>query len=72
MITVFSFSNQISNKSSNTSGRTIKTIIEIFPTTKNLEENEKLELIEKLQTPIRKLAHFSLYTIGRNFMDFIF
>lgn len=64
MITVFSFSNQPAETSTNTSGNTIKAIINIFPNIRNLEENEKEQIISNLQPIVRKLAHFSIYTLG--------
>lgn len=64
MIIVFIFSNQPAEKSSNTSGNTIKTIINIFPNIRNLEENEKEQIVSNLQPIVRKLAHFSIYTLG--------
>ena len=64
MIVIFIFSNQVSDKSSNTSGNSIKFILEKLSITKNMDEQQIAELVESLQTPIRKLAHFSIYTIG--------
>ena len=64
MIGVFMFSNQGSEKSSGTSGKTIGFIIDSLSITKNMSETERQELIETLQPPARKLAHFSLYAIG--------
>lgn len=62
-ITIFCFSNQPADESSNTSGGFIKFILEINPFTKNLEEAEKLELQESMQHIVRKGAHFSIYTV---------
>ena len=64
MITIFMFSNQGSDKSSKTSKGSIRFILDKLSITKNMEEQQIEELIEKLQTPIRKLAHFSIYTLG--------
>jgi VanZ family protein len=58
MITVFCFSNQQGETSGNTSGRIIKVILKIF--SKDISE----EQVQKLQLPIRKLAHFTIYAIG--------
>ncbi len=58
MITIFCFSNQKGETSGNTSGRVIKAILKIF----NKEISE--EQVQKLQLPIRKLAHFTIYAIG--------
>lgn len=58
MITVFSFSNQKGEASGNTSEKVIKTVLKI------LKKDVSEENIEKLQLPIRKLAHFTLYGVG--------
>lgn len=58
MITVFCFSNQQGETSGGTSGKVIKAILKIF--TKDVSE----EKIQKLQLPIRKLAHFTIFAIG--------
>lgn len=58
MITVFMFSSEKGETSGNTSGKIIKTILKIFR--KDVSE----ENIKKLQLPIRKLAHFTLYGVG--------
>ena len=64
MITVFTLSNEPANKSSNTSGNTIRAIINIFPNIRNMSEIEKEQIVSNLQPIARKLAHFSLYTVG--------
>lgn len=58
MITVFFFSNQPGEKSGGTSGKVIKGLMKIFSKEPTDEE------IQKLQLPIRKLAHFTIYAIG--------
>lgn len=71
-IIIFMFSNQDAKESSATSRGFTKDIIEIVPVTKNLEENQKNNLIENSQKFIRKLAHFSVYTLaGINLMGFM-
>lgn len=64
MIAVFKFSNEPADTSTNTSGNTIKAIINIFPNIRNMEENEKEQIVSNLQPIVRKLAHFSIYTLG--------
>ena len=64
MITVFMFSNESSEESSGTSGNTIRAIINIIPSIRNMETNEKEEIVKMLQPIARKLAHFTIYTIG--------
>ena len=71
-VTIFIFSNQNGQESGKTSRGFTKMIIDVLPITKILEEERKVELIEKTQTLIRKLAHFSIYTVaGINLMGFI-
>ena len=64
MLTVFSFSNQTGGESQGISQKVTKFIIEIFTNNQNIEEFEKLELIENIDFYIRKLAHFSIYALG--------
>lgn len=61
MAIVFGFSNQKGAESSNTSRKVTVAVVETF-SDKNIEENEPL--IEKVETIIRKLAHYSIYTVG--------
>lgn len=61
MITIFRFSGQIGTESGNTSRKFTVQIIKII-TGKNLSINEPF--IDNIQLFIRKLAHFSIYTIG--------
>ena len=71
-ITIFIFSNQNGEESGATSRGFTKAIIEAFPITKYLDEERKMELIENVQTLVRKLAHFSIYTVlGINLMGFV-
>ncbi len=62
MSIVFWFSSQVGDTSKAQSGNTIRKIIIFFD--KNIS-NENLEMIvEALQPFVRKLAHFSIYTLG--------
>ena len=61
---IFYFSNQIADASSQESGRIVKFIAEIIPSIKNMNEVEKLALMSNVLQPIvRKIAHFSIYTL---------
>ena len=62
-IIIFIFSNQNGEKSGLTSREFVRKIVEITGITNNLNETEKEELIENCQFVVRKLAHFSIYTI---------
>ncbi len=64
MAVVFNFSSQQSKKSSNTSQTVIKTSLSQVKSFKKMEEPKQNELIEQLQHPTRKIAHFTIYTIG--------
>lgn len=62
MFIVFWFSSQVGDASKAQSGNTIRKIIIFFD--KNIS-NENLEtIVEVLQPFVRKLAHFSIYTLG--------
>ncbi len=60
---IFYFSHQPADKSDNTSGEVIKVIINTFSYTRNLDQHQKKILQDRMQPIIRKLAHFSIYTI---------
>ena len=60
---IFSFSNQDAQESSGISGLVAEKLIEVQPKYKNITKEEKAELIEMYQTPVRKFAHFSIYTL---------
>ena len=61
MITVFMFSNQQGDKSSNTSRKVTTAVVQAI-SDKSVEENENI--IEQLDKIVRKLAHYSIYTLG--------
>lgn len=64
MVTIFIFSHQPSQVSSNTSGNTIRFIINYVPIVKDFNYMQKEEIVEILQPIIRKLAHLSIYVLG--------
>ncbi len=64
MVIIFIFSSQVSDKSSNISGNTIRIILNKLQLTQNMNEQQINEMVENLQTPMRKIAHFSIYTVG--------
>lgn len=71
---IFSFSNQKSEDSGNSSGRVVNFISEIISAIKNMPEQEKNDFKENVMQPlVRKLAHFSIYTVlGILIMNFMF
>jgi len=64
MCTVFYLSSEEGDTSNNTSGKTIRTVVDTLPSTKKLKEKEKSKIVEDWQAPTRKLAHYSIYTVG--------
>lgn len=71
-VTIFIFSSQNGDESGSTSRNFTRKVIEILQIDEYLNESEKENLIENSQFIIRKLAHFTIYTIaGINMMGFI-
>ena len=69
---IFGFSNQDGQTSGGTSRKVARKIVEIFPDTNNKSEQEKEIIVENMQPVIRKLAHFSIYTlVGISMMTFM-
>jgi len=61
-ITIFWFSNQMADDSSNQSSRVVNFIAQIIPAIRDMQEPDKTILLEEILTPIvRKTAHFSIY-----------
>ena len=62
--TIFYFSNQVADNSSQQSGRIVEFVSDIVPSIKRMKEPEKTTLKEEVLTPIvRKTAHFSIYAM---------
>ena len=64
MIIVFCFSNEAGEKSRDTSGRLTEQVVNIITSHTNADEKTKTEIKEKIEPITRKLAHYTLYTIG--------
>ena len=60
-LVIFKFSSQKADSSSNTSGVIVNKIVEEIYKGKNINEQEKENLRERITTPIRKAAHFSIF-----------
>lgn len=60
---IFKFSSENSTKSTSTSGTVINAIVDTHPVTKDLNEYQKQSVKVKLTTPVRKMAHFTIYMI---------
>ncbi len=61
--TIFQLSGEDATESGSRSGSLMRQIIDIFPGTKNLTNEEKEKIVEDAQPIIRKIAHFSIYTV---------
>lgn len=64
MSIIFGFSNQKGEGSKQTSGKMSQMIIRLIDIQHKYSDIEKEELIEKIEPLLRKIAHFSIYTIG--------
>jgi VanZ family protein len=65
MISVFNFSAEKGEKSSNTSKGVTKEVVDIITVNnKEISKEEKENLIDKIEPIIRKCAHYTLYLIG--------
>ena len=60
---IFSMSSENAEKSSNTSGQTIRVVLSAVPGFEEQPEEVKVNIIEKLQFIVRKSAHFIGYMI---------
>lgn len=69
---IFSFSAQDGIKSGSLSNKATTIFVNQFPYTKNLSVETKSKLIEHGEPIVRKLAHFSIYTVvGMCIMAFL-
>ena len=60
---IFNFSNQDSEKSGSTSQKVTEAITKDIKSIQKLNKNEKTKVIDKIEDVIRKIAHFSLYSL---------
>ena len=69
---IFNFSSQDGVESGNISKRVTEFVVEIISKFKNMDITLKVHYIEKLHPIIRKIAHFSIYTVvGFSIMGFM-
>lgn len=61
--TIFGFSNQDSETSGGISQKVTEYITRYIPAIQRMKEFEKEEITDKVETAIRKIAHFSIYTL---------
>ena len=62
-VTIFGFSNQNSETSSGLSQKVTNFVVEFIPSIKNMPEPEKENVIDRIESIIRKIAHYSIYTL---------
>ena len=60
---IFNFSNQDSEKSGSTSQKVTEAITKDIKSIQKLNKNEKAKVIDKIEDVIRKIAHFSIYSL---------
>lgn len=60
---IFGFSNQNGEESGSVSQKVSKMLVDIFIHAENLNEEIKMNFANYIQPVIRKLAHFSIYTL---------
>lgn len=62
-LVIFNFSAQNGEESGSLSNKVTTVFVNHFPYTKNLSIETKQKLIEHTEPIVRKLAHFSIYTV---------
>ena len=70
MVTVFMLSHQVAEDSSKTSSNFITVIIKLF--NKDIGQEQLETIMLKVETIVRKLAHFVLYTLGGMLITIMF
>lgn len=66
---IFGFSNQGAEESASISGKITEIITSKIKYIKEKEPEEKEKILIRIERIIRKLAHFTIYTIVRNFVN---
>ena len=62
-VTIFGFSNQNSTTSAGLSQKVTNFVVELIPSIKNMQELEKENVVDRIESIIRKIAHYSIYTL---------
>lgn len=68
---IFGFSNQDSQKSGGLSQEITEKLMNNIKWVREKNQTEKEEIIDRVESIIRKIAHFSIYTIVRNIINVI-
>lgn len=62
-VTIFGFSNQNAETSSGLSRKVTNFVVEIIPKIKDMPEQQKEEVTNRVEKVVRKIAHYSIYTL---------
>ena len=62
-VIIFNFSNEDSEKSGSTSRKITKSIIKNIESIQKLNNKEKIKVLDRIESVIRKIAHFTIYTL---------
>lgn len=62
-VTIFGFSNQNSETSSGLSQKVTNFVVEFIPSIENMPEPEKEDVVDRIESIVRKVAHYSIYTL---------
>lgn len=62
-VTIFGFSNQNAETSSGLSQKVTNFVVEIIPKIKDMPEQQKEEVTNRVEKVVRKIAHYSIYTL---------
>lgn len=60
---IFGFSSQNAETSGGISKKVTEYIIRFIPSIQELEENQKIEISQRVEKVVRKIAHFTIYTL---------
>ena len=66
---IFGFSSQNSEESGGLSQGFAQSLTSKIKAIQEKDEAERLEIIDRIESVIRKIAHFSIYTVVRNFIN---
>ncbi len=66
---IFGFSSQDNEQSGGLSQGITKTITNQIKSIQEKSEQEKSKIVDRIESIIRKIAHFSIYTVVRNFIN---
>ena len=61
---IFGFSNQDSKKSGGLSQKIAEFAVKFIPNLEQIEQEQKIELTDRIESVIRKIAHFTIYTLA--------